>query len=51
MTLDVYASVVIDPSADEWRDFWREAYVSRFTRHATPLQGADSRRHVTRALD
>jgi hypothetical protein len=29
MTLDDYASVVIDPRADEWRTFWQKAYASR----------------------
>ena len=28
MTLDVYAHVMIDPEADEWRGFWRTAYVT-----------------------
>jgi integrase len=28
MSLDVYAHVVIDPAADEWRDFWRAAYAA-----------------------
>jgi integrase len=28
MTLDVYAHVVIDPNADEWRDFWHSRYVT-----------------------
>jgi hypothetical protein len=28
MFLDVYAHVVIDPAADEWRSFWRSAYAA-----------------------
>jgi integrase len=28
MSLDVYAHVVIDPAADEWRGFWRAAYAA-----------------------
>jgi hypothetical protein len=28
MTLDVYAHVMIDPAADEWRGFWPSAYAS-----------------------
>ena len=31
MLTDVYGHVMIDPSGDEWRDFWLDAY-SRQTR-------------------
>ena len=26
MSLDVYGHVVLDPSEDEWREFWIDAY-------------------------
>jgi integrase len=28
MSLDVYGHIVIDPAADEWREFWRAAYAA-----------------------
>ena len=37
MSLDVYAHVVIDPAADEWRGFWRAAYVAGRSHGVVPV--------------
>lgn len=37
MTLDVYSHVVIDPSEDEWRQFWLDFYVSERLPSAVPV--------------
>ncbi len=37
MSLDVYSHVVIDPAADEWRDFWRGAYIAARSPGVVPV--------------
>jgi hypothetical protein len=41
MSLDVYAHVVIDPNADEWQAFWREAYAAERSRGVVPVWSRD----------
>jgi integrase len=46
MTLDVYGHVLIDPSEDEWRDFWHVAYVGERSPGVVSVwsEGADNGR-------
>ncbi len=37
MSLDVYGHVIIDPAADEWRGFWRDAYVAERAPGVVPV--------------
>jgi hypothetical protein len=41
MSLDVYAHVVIDPAADEWRTFWRGAYAAGRSAGVVPVWSED----------
>jgi hypothetical protein len=42
MSLDVYSHVVVDPNGDEWRAFWRDAYVAERSPGLVPVRSETS---------